>query len=123
VNASRLRSHQFNTGQWARLPQRGFAEMSSYLVIDTEVIDEDAFSEFVVKIYDAAIAAGGTFLVRGSDLDVVEGDWTPQRLVIMSFDSDDGAGEFVRSTAYTALEELRLRAVRSKVVVAAGYNG
>ncbi|MDE2968088.1 MAG: DUF1330 domain-containing protein [Chloroflexota bacterium] len=97
--------------------------MSSYLVIDTEVIDEDAFAEFVVKIYDAAIAEGGTFIVRGSDLDVIEGDWTPQRLVIMSFDSDDGAGEFVRSTAYTALEELRLRAVRSKVVVAAGYNG
>ena len=97
--------------------------MSSYLVIDTEVVDEDAFSEFVVKIYDAVIAEGGTFIVRGSDLDVIEGDWTPQRLVIMSFDSDDGAGEFVRSPAYTSLEELRLRAVRSSVVVAAGYEG
>ena len=97
--------------------------MSSYLVIDTEVIDEDAFSEFVVKIYDAVIAEGGTFIVRGSDLDVIEGEWTPQRLVIMSFDSDDGAGEFVRSAAYSSLEELRLRAVRSSVVVAAGYEG
>ena len=65
--------------------------MSSYLVIDTEVIDEDAFAEFADKIYDAVTAQGGTFLVRGSDLDVIEGDWTPQRLVIMSFDSDDGA--------------------------------
>ncbi|MCY3568610.1 MAG: DUF1330 domain-containing protein [Chloroflexi bacterium] len=97
--------------------------MSSYLVIDTEVIDEDAFSEFVAKIREAVTAHGGTFLVRGSDLDVIEGDWTPQRLVIMSFDSDDGAGAFVRSSEYTSLEELRLRAVRSKVVVAAGYKG
>jgi len=96
--------------------------MSSYLVIDTEVIDEEAFSEFVAKIYDAVSAHNGTFLVRGSDLDVIEGDWTPQRLVIMSFDSDDGAGAFVRSSEYTALEELRLRAVHSKVVVAAGYK-
>ena len=105
------------------MQQRGFAEMSSYLVIDTEVIDEDAFSEFAVKIYDAVIAQGGTFIVRGSDLDVIEGDWTPQRLVIMSFDSDDGAANFVRSAQYTALEELRLRAVKSSVVVAAGYQG
>ena len=97
--------------------------MSSYLVIDTEVIDEDAFAEFAVNIYDAVVAQGGTFIVRGSDLDVIEGDWTPQRLVIMAFDSDDGAGEFVRSSAYTGLEELRLRAVRSNVVVAAGYQG
>lgn len=97
--------------------------MSSYLVIDTEVIDEDAFSEFAVKIYDAVIAQGGTFIVRGSDLDVIEGDWTPQRLVIMAFDGDDGAAAFVRSAEYTGLEELRLRAVRSSVVVAAGYGG
>ena len=97
--------------------------MSSYLVIDTEVVDDDAFSEFAEKIYDAVVAQGGTFIVRGSDLDVFEGDWTPQRLVIMSFDSDEGAAEFVRSADYTALEELRLRAVRSSVVVAAGYTG
>ena len=97
--------------------------MSSYLVIDTEVIDEDAFSEFAAKIYDAVTAQGGTFLVRGSDLEVIEGDWTPQRLVIMSFDSNDGAAAFVRSARYTGLDELRLRAVRSSVVVAAGYEG
>ena len=102
--------------------KRGSAEMSSYLVIDTEVVDEEAFSKFAEQIYEAVTAQGGTFLVRGSELDVIEGDWTPQRLVIMSFDSDDGAGGFVHSAEYTALEELRLRAVRSKVVVAAGYN-
>ena len=54
---------------------------------------------------------------------MIEGDWTPQRLVIMSFDSDDGAAEFVRSAQYTELDELRLRAVRSSVVVAAGFKG
>lgn len=97
--------------------------MSSYLVIDTEVIDEAAFSEFAGKIYDAVTGQGGTFIVRGSDLDVIEGDWSPQRLVIMAFDSDDGAANFVRSAEYTALEELRLRAVKSSVVVAAGYQG
>ena len=97
--------------------------MSSYLVIDTEVLDQEAFSEFAEKIYDAVQSSGGTFLVRGGNLDVIEGDWTPQRLVIMAFDSAEGAGDFVRSTEYTALEELRLRAVRSSVLVAEGYSG
>ena len=96
--------------------------MSSYLVIDTEVVDEDAFAEFAVKIYDAVAADGGTFLVRGGPIEVAEGDWTPQRIVIMAFDSDEGAAEFVRSSDYTALEELKRRAVRSKVLVLEGYN-
>ncbi len=96
--------------------------MSSYVVIDTEVLDEEAFAEFATKIRDAVHAADGTFLVRGEPIEVVEGDWAPKRLVIMAFDSDDGAGEFVRSAAYTSLMELRERALRSNVLVAAGYN-
>lgn len=96
--------------------------MSSYLVIDTEVLDQEAFSEFAEKIYDAVQANGGTFLVRGGNLDVVEGDWTPQRLVIMAFESAEGAGEFVRSAEYTALQELRAQAVRAKVVAVEGYD-
>lgn len=96
--------------------------MSSYLLIDTEIRDQDAFSEFATKIYDAVVASGGTFLVRGGDIEVVEGEWTPSRVVIMSFDGDDGASQFVHSDAYTALEELRLRAVHSKVLVLEGYD-
>ena len=96
--------------------------MSSYVVIDTEVLDEEAFSEFAGKIYDAVTTNGGTFLVRGGNIDVIEGDWTPQRIVVMAFDNDDGAREFVRSGDYTALQELRQRALRSKVLVLEGYN-
>lgn len=96
--------------------------MSSYVVIDTEVLDQEAFSEFVEKIYDAVTGNGGTFLVRGGNIDVVEGDWTPQRIVVMAFDSDDGARDFVRSSDYTALQELRQRALRSNVLVVEGYN-
>ncbi len=97
--------------------------MSSYVVIDTTVLDQQAFSEFAVKIREAMVANGGTFLARGSEIEAVEGDWTPQRLVIMSFDSDSGASDFIRSAEYTALDQLRSRAVRSNVLVVAGYEG
>ena len=95
--------------------------MSSYVVIDTEVLDQDAFSEFFREIGDAVSANGGTFLVRSSDVAVIEGDWSPKRLAIMAFESDDGAAEFIRSSEYAAIQELRHRAVRSKVLVVEGY--
>ena len=61
--------------------------MSSYVVIDTETLDEAAYAEFAAKIADAVSAHGGTFLVRGGNPEAMEGDWRPQRLVIMQFDS------------------------------------
>ena len=97
--------------------------MSSYLVLDTEVLDQEAYSEFATKFRDALVASGGTFLVRGGEIEVVEGDWRPQRIVIMAFDDDEAAGQFIRSAEYTALQELRARAVRSKVLVVEGYSG
>ena len=68
-------------------------------------------------------AHGGTFLVRGGNPEAMEGDWRPQRLVIMQFDSANGASEFLRSTEYTSLDELRHRAVRSSVLAVQGYGG
>lgn len=97
--------------------------MSSYLIIDTETLDEEAYAEFAPKVFEAVTASGGRFLVRGGNPDVIEGDWTPERIVVMAFDSDEGAGEFVRSVAYTSLQDLRARAVRAKVVAVEGYDG
>lgn len=97
--------------------------MSSYVLIDTATLDEQAYSEFAVKIREAVMAAGGSFLVRGGDVEVIEGDWSPQRIVILAFDSAEGAGSFVRSDSYTGLKQLREQAVKSNVVVVSGYDG
>ncbi len=97
--------------------------MSSYVVIDTETLDEEAYSEFAAKIADALAAHGGTFLVRGGNPEAMEGDWRPQRLVIMQFESANGASEFLSSAEYTTLDELRHRAVRSSVLAVQGYDG
>ncbi len=97
--------------------------MNGFVVIDTEVIDQEAFAEFVVRIPEAMIANGGRFVVRGGRSEVVEGDWNPQRLVIMEFDSYDAARAFINSAEYVALDELRHRAVKSRVVVTEGFAG
>src|ERR1700679_468489 len=36
-------------------------------------------------------AAGGTYLVRGGELEVLEGDWHPKRVVVIRFDSKEAA--------------------------------
>ena len=123
MNATLLRLMFCTQVEQATTLKKGLAEMSSYIVIDTEVLDEDAFAEFAPKIRDAVTANGGEFIVRGGDSEVVEGDWSPQRLVIMAFATNEGAGEFIHSADYQALQELRSRALKSNVLVVEGYDG
>lgn len=101
------------------MQQEEIDEIGSYLVIDTEVVDQAVFSNFAAKIYEVVVVSGGRVLMRGGEVEAVEGDWTTERLVIVAFERDQGAREFVRSAEYSASQELRSRAVRSKVSVAA----
>ncbi|MDE0653464.1 MAG: DUF1330 domain-containing protein [bacterium] len=94
--------------------------MKGYVVIDTEVLDSEAYSEFAERIPAALAAHGGRFLVRTNEVAAVEGDWAPQRFVIVEFDDLEAARGFIGSSEYGALDDVRSRAVRSRIVVVEG---
>ena len=96
--------------------------MKGYMLIDTEIFDQAVFAEFAVKIVDAVEAHGGKYLVRGGTTEVIEGDWVPNRIVIMEFDSFERAQGFVHSSEYGALQDLRARCMNSRTMVVEGYN-
>ena len=97
--------------------------MKGYMMIDTEVFDQEVFAEFAPKIVEAVKAHGGRFLMRGGTTEVIEGGWTPNRIVVMEFESYERAQAFVRSTEYTSLNDLRARCMHSSVIVVEGYDG
>lgn len=94
--------------------------MKGYVVIDTEVVDQEAYSEYVGRILGVIEAHGGRFLVRTSNAEPIDGGWEPKRLVIIEFDSLDAARGFVTSAEFTSLNDLRHRGANSHIVVAEG---
>lgn len=96
--------------------------MKGYVLLDGEVLDRDAFAEFVPRIAEAVEAHGGRFLARGGAVEVIEGDWTPHRIVIIEFESFERARGYLRSPEYAALQGLRQRAMRSRAMVVEGYD-
>ena len=96
--------------------------MKGYVLIDTEAIDPEANSEYIHKVLPVIAAQGGRFLVRTSDVEAVEGDWAPKRLVIVEFDILEAARAFVGCAEYVALDDLRRRAARSRIVVVEGSD-
>ena len=84
--------------------------MPGYVIGNINVTDPDAFEEYRGMVPATIAAYGGKYLVRGGVADVVEGDWTPNRLVVLEFESVERAREWYNSPEYTPAKAVRLKA-------------
>jgi uncharacterized protein (DUF1330 family) len=94
--------------------------MKGYVVIDTETVDQEAYSQYVSQVVGVIERHGGRFIVRTSEVDPIEGGWAPKRLVIIEFESLEAARGFITSDEYTSLNDLRRRGANSHIVLAEG---
>lgn len=81
--------------------------MTSYVIADIKVADPDRYREYMALSPEAARAAGGEFVVRGGPHEVLEGDWHPNRVVMLKFPSYAQARAFYDSTLYRQAREKR----------------
>ncbi len=94
--------------------------MAAYLVVNNEVIDEALYSEFRDRVAAVMEAHGGKYLVRGGTLEVLEGNWCPERLVVVEFDSADAAKALLSSADFQELKAIRERSAKANVIVVEG---
>ena len=93
--------------------------MAAYIIVEYVITDYTAFSEFSKRTAAAVEAHGGRYLVRG-EVEVLDGDWTPERMVIVEFDDGDAARAWMDSPAYRELRVLRQKATKASVVFTEG---
>jgi uncharacterized protein (DUF1330 family) len=94
--------------------------MSAYLIVDIEVEDMARYETYK-KAAPASIAAyGGRYLARGGRTEVLEGEWTPNRLVILEFESLERAKAWLDSPEYRDARALRQASARTNMVVIEG---
>ena len=74
--------------------------MPAYFIVDNEVTDPTGFEEYRKQVPGTVEKYGGKFLVRGGQMQTLEGDWKPKRLVVTEFraSSRPGAGTTRRNT-------------------------
>lgn len=94
--------------------------MSALILVDIEVLDPVLYEDYK-RLASASIAAhGGRYLVRGGKSEVLDGDWSPRRLVILEFDSFEKAKAWRESPEYGEAKQVRERCARSNMVVVEG---
>lgn len=94
--------------------------MSAYLVVDIEVTDPEAYEEYRKQVPPLVAKYGGKYLVRGGPFEILEGDWTPKRLVVLEFPSITAAKQFYDSEEYRPVKAIRLKTTNSNLVLVEG---
>ena len=97
--------------------------MSAYVLVKIEIHDPSGYEEYK-KLTPASIAAyDGRFVVRGAQTESLEGNWNPQRIVVLEFPSVERAKEWWHSEQYTEAKIIRQRTAKTKMLVVEGYDG
>ena len=97
--------------------------MAAYVVIDVgPVRDEARYADYRGQVPAEIDRAGGTYLVRGGPIEVLEGGWMPQRLVIVRFDSAAEARRWWSSPDYATLKQLRQQSTDARMVLVEGVS-
>ena len=94
--------------------------MSSYIIADVTVTDAAQMAIYREWSTKAMLEHGAEILVRGGEFEVLEGPWTPSRLVVLRFPSRAAAKAFYTSDTYRHARELRQNAGVMRMVLVDG---
>jgi len=95
--------------------------MSAYIVVDIAVHDREKYQQYVSVAPGFVAKHQGRYIDRGGAVEVAEGNWQPERLVIVEFPSLDHAHAFLQDPEYRAVAAIRQAATTSKMVVVEGH--
>lgn len=94
--------------------------MTAYLVLDFAVLDLPGFMAYVEGVPAFIAKHGGRYIVRGVEPQVMEGDWSPERVVILEFPSSEHARAFLDDPDFQSLKAVRERTTVSKLILVEG---
>jgi uncharacterized protein (DUF1330 family) len=94
--------------------------MKAYLVLDLQVDDLEGFRPYVAQIPAHIERHGGRYIVRGVEPTCVEGDWKPQRLVVIEFPERANAEAFLSDPGIQDLFKVRHATTTSKLLLVDG---
>lgn len=94
--------------------------MSAYIIVDIVVHDPATYEEYKTLAPPSIAAFGGRYIARGGKTETLEGDWSPNRIVILEFPDFEKARAWQASTEYAPAKAIRERAATARMIVVDG---
>ena len=94
--------------------------MSAYVVLEILVKNAKGYEEYKRLAPPIVTASGGKYIVRGGMAENLEGEWQPNRIVILEFESVGKAKQWIDSEEYQEAKALRHKYATSNAIVVEG---
>jgi uncharacterized protein (DUF1330 family) len=96
--------------------------LPAYVVVSVEVSDPERFARYAELAEETIARAGARYLVRGGRAQLLEGDATPGRVVVLEFESADAARAWYESEGYLEARAAREGAAKMQMTLVEGYT-
>ena len=93
---------------------------SAYILANVDVSDPQQYEQYKKLSSHAMQVHGAEVCVRGGAVQVLEGDWSPQRVVLLKFPTAEAARRFYDSPEYAAAKQARQGAAVMRMVLIEG---
>jgi len=94
--------------------------MKAYLVLELSVNDFGGFKKYAAEIPAFIARHSGKYIVQGVQPTAIEGNWKPERMVIIEFPARENAEAFLGDPDIQDLFKLRHATTTSKLVLVDG---
>ena len=94
--------------------------MPAYVIANVTVKDPERYPEYARQVPATLEPFGGRYLARGGAVEVVEGDWRPNRLVVLEFPTLERARAWYDSADYGPARQLRWETADAQIVFLEG---
>jgi uncharacterized protein (DUF1330 family) len=94
--------------------------VSAYVIAEIDITDPAAYEDYRKQVPAVIARYGGRYIVRGGNVEPLEGGWSPKRLAVLEFPTLEQALKWYRSPEYAPLIKLRQKASRGRMVLVEG---
>jgi uncharacterized protein (DUF1330 family) len=92
------------------LGENHITRMSAFVLVEVDIHDPEVYEEYKKLTPGSMEPYGGKFVIRGNPIQVMEGEWTHDRLVLLEFPNKEKALEWYNSENYQKAKKIRQKA-------------
>ena len=96
--------------------------MKGYVIFQEDISDPSAFERYKAMSPRSIAKFGGAFVVRGGQIETLEGEFGYERVVVIEFPSVEAARSWYVSTDYAEAKALRLRISKGDAILVQGVE-
>ena len=84
--------------------------MSAFILVEVDIHNMEVYEEYKKLTPSSLEPYGGKFVIRGLEVEALEGAWKHDRLVLLEFPNREKALEWYNSESYQRAKKIREKA-------------